>query len=130
MIHIRLKSSVFDPVTGIGAFKGVSARRQAKMFYTVDSSGSEIGVIPFRPALMTDVGGVRPWGQNSYRTLNISLNPIDLDETLIAKPFVSNQGYIINKLVTAIDAGIIEITKDANTTPLTALEFSTLIYGA
>lgn len=130
MINIRLREGVFHPQTGLHPFKGVSAQRRLKMFYTVESSGPEIGLIPFSPPIAKDTGTKRPWGQNSYRTLNISVhNPIFIDETLISQGVMQNQGFLFNKLVASIANGIIEIRKDSAPSPLTAKEFSDLIFG-
>lgn len=128
MIYIKLKESVFDPVTGKAPFAGMSDARKVKSFYTVESSGSEIGIVPMSPPLNRN--RITPQGQNSNRTLNISLNPIAIDEVLWAKSFMTNQGYLVNRLVSAIADGIIEIRQDSNPTPLTAAAFSTLIFGA
>lgn len=129
MINIKLKESIFHPTNGISPFKGVSDARKVKMFFTIDSSGPEIGIIPFSPPIAKYVGGRRPWGQNTYRTLNISLNPIYIDETIIHQQVMQNQGFLFNKIVASIANGIIEVRKDANATPLTATEFSTLVFG-
>lgn len=132
MIYIRLNPDVFDPTKPVAVepFKSMNAARKAKAYYVLESSGSEIGFLPFSPPLMKDYGnGSKPWGQNSFRTLNISVNPIGFDETIINQAPVGNQGYLFNKIIAGIANGILIVTKDAVSTPLTAVEFSTLVFG-
>ena len=129
MIHIRLNEAIFNPTTGKEPFKSMTAQQQVKFFYTIESSGSEIGIIPFSPPLNRDARR-KPSGQNSSRTLNISRNPLSFDETIINKNMMQNQGYLFNRIISAIADGIIIATKDASSTPITAVEFSTLVFGA
>ncbi len=127
MLYITINPTVFHAETGRAPFKGMSTARQRKVFITLESSGSEIGVIPFSPPLSSQVR--KPRGQNTFRTLNISLTPTQIDETLIAKSFIQNQGYLVNKIIAAVADGLVLVHRDAIATPLTAAELSTLFFG-
>ncbi len=128
MIHIKLNEAIFHPTTGKEPFKAMTAQQKVKCFYTIESSGSEIGYIPFSPPL--NRGSRRkPAGQNSGRTINISLNTLSIDETLFPDTYMETQGFMVNRLVAAIADGIVQVTHNDNATPMTASAFGALFPG-
>lgn len=125
MLSIVLNPALCDPSTGRKPWKGMDARRQAKTFYTVESTEAEIGTLAFIPGLLTPQ---HLPGQNSFRTINIGFNqPLQIDDDFWRPQMaISGNVNIVAKIADAISAGILLVTRSSSTTPtvpMTAKEF-------